>query len=118
MGEFNWGGETYTEGAGGNFVESKLFDKLMANDTTVSIYAIRSDDQAMYQNRPAPAWLVDFYAPDGEEYTKSLGKGNSERDARMLRLTATIEATGEPIDARFGKIGKRIEVLPPIPESE
>jgi hypothetical protein len=110
---FNWDGETYTEGEGGAFIKEDAFNRLIYTDAIVSIIGIRSDDSATYEGKPKPQFLVDFIAPDGEEYTKGIAKGNPERDGRLLRFKATIEATGEPIDSTPFKVGKRNEFGPP-----
>lgn len=112
MAGFSWDGETYTEGGGGGaFISEDDFNRLIYTDATVSIVGIREGISNYDPKQPKAQWLVDFVAPDGEEYTKGLTKGNAERDARMLRLQATLEANpDDPIDATPFKVGgRRIE---------
>ena len=111
---FAWDQEVYTESAGGEFVDKKVFAKLMANDTTVEIVEIREGISPGYNGgAPRPQWLVDFITPDGEEYTKGIDKGNEERNDRVRRIASTIEATGQGVQARFDMIGKRQDIFPP-----
>jgi hypothetical protein len=107
---FNWDGEEYTETAGsGAFISKEAFNKLIYTDAVVFITGIR-EGISTYNGDNKPQWLVDFVGPDGEEYTKGLGKGNAERDARMIRLQATLNANpGEPIEATPFYVGQRIE---------
>lgn len=110
---FNWEGETFTESEeGGAFIKEEAFNRLIYTDAIVSITGIR-EGVSNYNNVAKPQWLVDFIAPDGEEYTKGITKGNEERDGRMLRFQKTIEATGEPIDSTPFKVGRRNEFGPP-----
>lgn len=112
MGGFNWDGEEYTEGEeGGAFIGEEKFNKLIYTDAVVFITGIREGVSTKYDNKAQ--WLVDFVAPDGEAYTKGLTKGNAERDARMMRFKATLEATEEPFESTPFKVGKRIEFGPP-----
>jgi hypothetical protein len=111
---FNWDGETYTEGEdGGAFIKEEPFNRLIYTDAILSIIGIREGVNNYDPKHPKEQWLVDFIAPDGEEYTKGIGKGNEERDARIRRFKATIEATGEPLDSTPFKVGRRIEFGPP-----
>lgn len=110
MSGFNWDGETYTEGAeGGDFISEDAFSKLIYTDAVISIYQIR-EGISTYGGKEKPQWLVDFIAPNGESYTKGIAKGNAERDARVLRLQATLSASpNDPIDSTPFKVGRRIE---------
>lgn len=112
---FNWDGETFTETEyeGGAFITEDKFNRLIYTDAIVSIIAIREGVSNFDPKKPKEQWLVDFIAPDGEEYTKGLTKGNEERDGRMKRFQATITATGEPLDSTPFKVGRRIEFGPP-----
>lgn len=112
---FNWDGETFTEseGEGGAFIKEDDFNRLIYTDAIVSIVAVREGVSNYDPRRPKEQWLVDFIAPDGEEYTKGITKGNEERDARIRRFQATLEASGEPIDSTPFKVGRRIEFGPP-----
>lgn len=116
MGEpFDWGSEEYTESAGGEFIDKDLF-ALWANPRTKTVVFVTGirDGISTYNNKEEEQWLVDFIGPDGEEYTKGLGKGNKERDGRMLRVRATLEANeNEPFPASFGMVGKRYDLMPP-----
>lgn len=111
MGEqFDWSQEEYTESAGGEFIDNKLFKKWLYNDETVYVTGIREGHSKKFDE---DQWLIDFVGPDGEEYTKSCGKGNGERDARFRRVITTIEANaGEPFECRFVEVGKRIDLGP------
>lgn len=112
---FNWDGETYTESEeGGAFIKEEAFNRLIYTDAIISIIAIREGVSTFDPKHPKEQWLVDFISPiDGEEYTKGITKGNEERDARIRRFQATIEATGEPLDSTPFKVGRRIEFGPP-----
>ena len=112
MSGFNWSGEEYNEGGGGDFISEKDFNKLIALDAVVFITGIR-EGVSTYGGDNKPQWLVDFITDDGTEYTKGLGKGNAERDARIMRFKATLEATGEPFESTPFKVGRRIEFGPP-----
>lgn len=111
MAGFNWDGETYTEGSeGGDFISEDKFNRLIYTDAVVFITGIREGVSNFDPKKPREQWLVDFVDPDGDSYTKGLTKGNPERDARMLRLKATLEANPEdPIEATPFKVGRRIE---------
>jgi len=113
MAEFPWGEETYTESSSGDFIDEKTFNKLVYLDATVQVVAIR-EGVSTFNNKETPQWLVDFITPEGEEYTKGLAKSNEERNDRMRRLLATLEATNEPIEARFIKVGKRFDIGAPV----
>lgn len=106
---FNWDGEEYTEGGGGAFINKDLFNRFIYTDAVLVITGIREGVSNYDPNKPKAQWLVDFIGPDGEEYTKGLTKGNEERDARIKRIAATIEATGEPVDSTPFYVGQRIE---------
>ena len=112
---FNWDGETYTEQEyeGGAFIKGDDFDRIRLLNQVVQIVSIREGVSNFDPKHPKEQWLVDFIAPDGEEYTKGLTKGNEERDDRMRRFQATLEASGEPIESTPFKVGKRIEFGPP-----
>ena len=112
---FNWDGEQYTESEyeGGAFIKQDDFDRIRLTNQVVSITGIREGVSNFDPKRPKEQWLVDFIAPDGEEYTKGVTKGNEERDARMKRFQATLEASGEPIESTPFKVGRRIEFGPP-----
>lgn len=111
---FNWDGETFTESEeGGAFIKEDAFNRLIYTDAIVSITGIREGISNFDPKHPKEQWLVDFIAPDGEEYTKGVTKGNEERDARIARFQKTIEATEEPIDSTPFKVGRRIEFGPP-----
>ncbi len=108
---FNWDGEQYTEQEyeGGEFIDAEKFNKLLYTDAVLIITGIREGVSNFDPKKPKEQWLVDFIAPDGEEYTKGLSKGNEERDDRLRRFAATIAATGEPLESTPFKVGKRIE---------
>lgn len=107
MAEFEWG--TYTEGSGGGaFVKRAEFDAYVAAGTVVAITAVRDGHSAQYNK---DQFLVDFIDDTGEEKTKGFTKGNAERDGRMRRLQETLKASGDPIAARFIKVGNRNEVV-------
>ena len=107
---FDWNQETYTESAGGEFIDNKLFKKWLYNDETVYVTDIREGHSKKFDE---DQWLIDFVGPDSEEYTKSVGKGNPERDARFKRILSTIGANnGEPFECRFVEVGKRIDLGP------
>lgn len=112
---YNWEGESFTETEeGGAFIKEEQFNRLIYTDAIVSIVGIREGVSNFDPKKgPQPQWLVDFIAPDGEEYTKGVSQSNEERNDRMRRFKATIEATGEPIDSTPFKVGKRIEFGPP-----
>lgn len=112
MGEFNWDGEEYTESSSGDFISEDAFNRLVYTDAVVLITAIR-DGVSTYNKEERPQWLVDFMTQEGEEFTKGLTKTNEERNARMLRFRATIEANGEPIESTPVKIGKRFDFARP-----
>jgi hypothetical protein len=103
----DWG--EYTEGAGGKFFTESETVLLIASGETFAITGVR-DGVSNYNGQSKPQWLVDVITQDGEERTKGLSKGIDERDARITRLKATLEATGEPISARFVKVGRRIDI--------
>jgi len=105
MGTFEWG--TYTEGAGGSFVKENEMLAYIVNGTPVAVTGVREGVSQQYKSEQ---WLVDFVDDQGEDRTKSFNKGNPERDGRMMRLKETIEATGEPVEAKFIKVGKRYDV--------
>src|SRR5512133_3985641 len=103
MGEFDWG--TYTEGSGGGeFVKKAEFNAYVAAGTVVAITAVRDGHSAQYNK---DQWLVDFVDDTGAEKTKGFTKGNAERDGRMRRLQDTLNASGEPLAARFIMVGNR-----------
>jgi hypothetical protein len=115
---FDWSKEEYTASAGGEFIDSKLFKKWLYNDETVFVTGIREGHSKKFDE---DQWLVDFVGPDGDEYTKSVGRGNAERDARFRRVLATIEAKdGEAFECRFievssgGSGSPRIDLGPPV----
>jgi len=115
MAEFNWEGETYTEGeSGGEFISEDEFDKLRVLDAVVYITSIREGVSNYEPTKPKEQWLVDFVTPDGEDKTKGYIKGNAERDARILRLKNTLAAyPDEPIPVSFSKVGRRNEIVAP-----
>lgn len=113
---FSWDGESYTESAGGEFVDKKLFKKLVANDTTVFVVGIR-DGVSNYQGNTTEQWLVDFTVDGDENLVKGMGKGNEERDARFARIRTTIEETGEPLACRFIEVGRRFDIGRPVDEA-
>jgi len=117
MGGFSWDGESYTESSGGEFVDKKLFKKLVANDTTVYVVGIR-EGISNYQGNRTEQWLVDFTVDGDETFTKGLGKGNEERDDRFERIRKTIEETSEPLACRFVEIGKRFDIGRPVEEAD
>lgn len=114
MSGFNWDGETYTPGSeGGDFIGEEAFNKLIYTEAVVFITGVREGvGGAQYGSKPT--WLVDFIDPAGEEFTKSFTKGIPERDARMLRFRATLEANPEdPIESSPVKVGRRKDFGPP-----
>jgi hypothetical protein len=111
--EFSWDKETYTPGAGGDFIKPDDFDRLRLTDAVVLITGIREGISNYDPKQPKEQWLVDFITADGEEYTKGMTKGNEERDDRIKRVAATIEATGEPKEVSFIKVGKRYDIVKP-----
>lgn len=115
MAGFDWGQETYTESSGGDFIKEMEFNKLLYTDATVQIIGVR-EGVSTYNDKPKPQYLVDFVAPDGEEYTKGFSKSNEERNARIARIASTLEATGEPVEARFIKVGRRNDIGAPVAE--
>lgn len=120
---FNWDGEKYTEGGGGGpFIKKDDFNRIVyapdGDGAVVSITDIREGvstyvDPAKPNRGPQPQWLIDFIGPDGEEYTKGVTMTNDERNARLRRFKATIEATGEPVESSPFYVGSRIEFGPP-----
>lgn len=117
---FNWDGETYTEGeAGGAFISEDEFNRLIYTDAVVEIYAVREGVSNYDPKHPKEQWLVDFIDPKGEERTKGITKGNAERDSRIARLKATLEANpDDPIPATPFKVGRRIEFGKPKVHAE
>jgi hypothetical protein len=114
MGEFNWDGETYTKTDSGDFISEEAFNKLVYTDAIVFVTGFRKGESNFDKKKgPQEQHLVDFMTDDGEEFTKGLGVGNDERDARFARLAATIEASGEPLEASWVKVGKRFDLGPP-----
>jgi len=115
MGEFNWSGETYTEGdGGGEFIKEDEFDKLRILDAVVYVTAIREGINNYDPKTPKEQWLLDFVDPSGEDKTKGFTKGNPERDARFIRLRNTLIANpDDPIAVSFTKVGRRNEVVAP-----
>lgn len=113
--EFSWDDETYTESSSGEFIDKDLF-ALWANPRTKTVVFVTGirDGVSTYNGKTEEQWLVDFVGPDGEDYTKGWSKTNEERNARMLRVRATLEANpDEPFPASFGKVGKRYDLMPP-----
>jgi hypothetical protein len=108
--EFNWDGETYTPSAGGDFISEEDFNRLIYTDAVVLITDVR-EGESQYDKKEAPKaqWLVDFVTEKGDEYTKGMTKGNDERDGRIERIKATIEATEEPVESSPVKVGRRFD---------
>lgn len=104
---FDWGNETYTEGGGGDFLSEEETLRFVVSGEAFAITAIREGRSAQYNK---DQWLVDFLTNSGEEKTRGFTKGNSERDDRISRLKKTLEETGEPIQARLIKVGRRYDV--------
>jgi hypothetical protein len=103
----DWG--EYTEGqTGGAFVKQAEFNAYLAAGTVIAITAVREGHSEKYNK---DQFLVDFIDDAGNEKTKGFTKGNAERDSRMRRLQETLIATGEPISARFTKVGNRNEIV-------
>ncbi len=115
MGEFNWNGETYTEGSGGgDFIDQDAFNRLVYTDAVCFITAVREGISNFDPKKPQEQWLIDFVSPDETEYTKGFTKGNAERDARIVRLRNTLAAApDEPIDVSFIKVGRRFDIAAP-----
>lgn len=114
MGQFNWDGETYTEGdSNGEFIKEDEWIKLYALDATIYIVSIGEGVSNYEPNKPKEQWLVNFLTPTGEEKTKGLTKGNAERDARIIRFRNTLAASEEPIAASITKVGKRYDFVAP-----
>ncbi len=99
-----WG--SYTEQDGGDFVTEYEMLGYIAKGETLLLTGVRTYEGGQY----GPQWQVDFTDAAGEEKTKSFKKGIVERDARIQRVLDTLEATGEPIAARFIKIGRRHDI--------
>lgn len=110
MGDFDWGNYDYKTEGGGQYVDETYVILSIAQGKTIQITGIRDDDSNMYNNKPKPRWLVDFVDDEGEEKTRSISKGIPERDTRLRRLQETLAATGDPIAARFCKVGRAYDV--------
>ena len=103
----DWG--SYTEGGGGEFIDTTDFLLLVKTGETVFLTGIR-DGISNYNNKSQPQYLVDFTLADGTEKTKGFSKGITERDVRMERIRETLATTGEPMEARFIKVGRRNDI--------
>lgn len=114
MAEFPWGEETYTEGAGGDFISEADFNKLIYTDAVVQIVGVREGMSPGFNGgAPQAQYLVDFVDPEGEDKTKGFAKSNEERNSRIARIATTLEATGEPVEASFIKVGRRNDIGAP-----
>ena len=115
MGGFNWDGEEYTEGGGGAFIKKDKFNEIVyakGADSNITITDIR-EGVSTFEGKNQPQWLIDFIGPDGEEYTKGVSQTNVERNDRLRRFKATLDASGEPIESHPFYVGQRIEFGPP-----
>lgn len=110
MGEFDWGTYDYKTEGGGQFVDETYVILAIAKGSTFAITAVRDDDENTYNGKVKPRWLIDFVDDEGEEKTRGINKGIEDRDTRFSRLQQTLAATGEPIQARFVKVGKAYDI--------
>jgi len=118
MAGYDWGKESYTEGGGGDFIGEAEFNKLLFLEKNVLITNV-GDGVSTYNEKEKPQFLVSFFvdddSPDAVEQLKGFDKGNAERNARIERIRATLEATGEPVEAAFCKVGRRNDIRGPYP---
>lgn len=103
MAGFEWG--EYTESSGGDYIDETRMLTFIVSGEVFAITAVR-EGQGQY----GPQWNVDILTDGGEELTKSFAKNNAERNDRITRLRDTIQATGEPIAAKFIKVGRRYDI--------
>lgn len=109
----DWSKQTYTEAKGGDYVKEDEWNRLVYTDAVIEITSIRDDDENQYNGKPAPRYLVDFVHPSGETRTKSIAKGNEERNERLEGFRELIEA-GETILTTPIKVGKRDDFGAPV----